>query len=971
MTAARKLIKETVISLFTRAVNFINRYPQLRLYSIAVIKALGLYSIARSFYRRLYSIFRHNALYKRDNISPRAHQIYINLENSIAAYKQGKNLIHPADENINLNNPVTKDCFLKEIADLCRPDLPASSSRKDLQTFIEQRQQKISSSSHLPKLAFVSPLPPAQSGIAACSAEWLPALSMHYDITVIVAQEEVSGAWIVANKPIHDVNWFKINAFSFDRVLYHFGNSVFHIHMFDLLNEIPGVIVLHDFFISNIIEYMEAHGFKTSGLAKSLFHAHGFPAVLECFQDKANAKLVSKYPCNLEIIQKSLGIIVHSDHSRKLAEKWCGKELADNLALIPLSRLPEQVDRQTARRNLNISSDDFIVCSFGHLNSSKLTVRIIKAWINSPMFADCQCHLVFVGSKSYYVPAEELNDILQNIPENRIKITDWVDDEQYKLWLGTADAGVQLRIESRGETSAAVLDCMNYGLATIVNAHGSLAELPEDAVIMLPDNFSDEELINALKNLWQDNDCRAKLGTRAVNFIQTHHGPCKCAAQYAGAIEKYYQQSTAQLPAVIHYAAQISSSFSTQDKIILSSSLANIFPVRMYQKRIFLDISELVKEDLKTGIQRVVRSVLLEFISNPPPGWRIEPVYATTYSPGYYYAYDFISRFLHVDNCFGKDRAIDIYPGDIFLGLSFQTSIVDAQKEYLLKLHRRGIKIFFIVYDLLLKLFPHFFSDAQTGASQKAFEHWLKDVICFDGVICISQAVADDFAKWFKENTLKQHTKFEINWFHLGTDFDNFSPTTGVPENAEDVLRKMSSKVTFLMVGTLEPRKSYSQTLRAFDILWEKGIDVNLVIVGKQGWMIKDLLKSLKTHPERNKHMFWLESASDEYLGKVYAASSCLIAASEAEGFGLPLIEAAQHKLSIIARDIPVFREVAGEYAFYFSGHEGSALADAVEQWLELFKQGRAPSSDNMPWQTWEESTKQLFQCVSGEKKYL
>lgn len=44
-------------------------------------------------------------------------------------------------------------------------------------------------------------------------------------------------------------------------------------------------------------------------------------------------------------------------------------------------------------------------------------------------------------------------------------------------------------------------------------------------------------------------------------------------------------------------------------------------------------------------------------------------------------------------------------------------------------------------------------------------------------------------------------------------------------------------------------------------------------------------------------------------------SSTCLIAASFGEGFGLPLIEAAQHGLPIMARDIAVFREVAKEYA--------------------------------------------------------
>ncbi|WP_115760418.1 glycosyltransferase, partial [Escherichia coli] len=89
-------------------------------------------------------------------------------------------------------------------------------------------------------------------------------------------------------------------------------------------------------------------------------------------------------------------------------------------------------------------------------------------------------------------------------------------------------------------------------------------------------------------------------------------------------------------------------------------------------------------------------------------------------------------------------------------------------------------------------------------------------------------------------------------------------------------------------------------------------------------------------HAERNRRLFWLDGVSDEYLEKIYAASDCLIAASEGEGFGLPLIEAAQHKLPIIARDIPVFREVAGNHALYFSGATPDTLANAVKEWLTL-----------------------------------
>ena len=120
------------------------------------------------------------------------------------------------------------------------------------------------------------------------------------------------------------------------------------------------------------------------------------------------------------------------------------------------------------------------------------------------------------------------------------------------------------------------------------------------------------------------------------------------------------------------------------------------------------------------------------------------------------------------------------------------------------------------------------------------------------------------------------------------------------------------------MVATIEPRKGHHQTLKAFELLWGQGADINLVIVGKQGWLVEELIENIKAHSELNKRLFWQEGISDEYLENIYAESTCLIAASEGEGFGLPLIEAAQKGKPIIARDIKVFREVAGDYAYYF-----------------------------------------------------
>ena len=88
------------------------------------------------------------------------------------------------------------------------------------------------------------------------------------------------------------------------------------------------------------------------------------------------------------------------------------------------------------------------------------------------------------------------------------------------------------------------------------------------------------------------------------------------------------------------------------------------------------------------------------------------------------------------------------------------------------------------------------------------------------------------------------------------------------------------------------------------------------------------------------------------------------LAGIETLGFGLPLIEAARQGLPIIARDIPVFHEVAGDFAFYFPNTDSAALADSLRQWFRLYAEGKAPPSRDMPYLTWAQSTQQLLKVI-------
>jgi glycosyltransferase involved in cell wall biosynthesis len=125
--------------------------------------------------------------------------------------------------------------------------------------------------------------------------------------------------------------------------------------------------------------------------------------------------------------------------------------------------------------------------------------------------------------------------------------------------------------------------------------------------------------------------------------------------------------------------------------------------------------------------------------------------------------------------------------------------------------------------------------------------------------------------------------------------------------------------------------------------------------------MVDALSERINTHAELGKRLFWLDGISDEFLDGIYKASVCLISASEGEGFGLPLIEAAKQGIPILARDLPVFREVAGEHASYFVGLSAEDLSVAVKDWLKRYQLKQVPDSISIPILTWTQSAQQLI----------
>jgi alpha-1,2-rhamnosyltransferase len=210
--------------------------------------------------------------------------------------------------------------------------------------------------------------------------------------------------------------------------------------------------------------------------------------------------------------------------------------------------------------------------------------------------------------------------------------------------------------------------------------------------------------------------------------------------------------------------------------------------------------------------------------------------------------------------------------------------------------------------------------------------------------------VSKSEAKIVKDFLRSKNIDKPIYPIRLGTDI-KISQNIKKP-NGFDV------KDFYLMVGTVEPRKNHLLVLEAFHKIWKENQDFpNLVIAGRFGWKYQSVLDFIMGSPFKDKKLFFIESPPDEELEFLYQNAKALIMASIREGFGLPIVEAmAKHK-PILASDIEVFKEVAGDYPIYFDPYSTDSLIDAIKS----FETGAIkPSLPNITLNTWEDTARDI-----------
>lgn len=340
-------------------------------------------------------------------------------------------------------------------------------------------------------------------------------------------------------------------------------------------------------------------------------------------------------------------------------------------------------------------------------------------------------------------------------------------------------------------------------------------------------------------------------------------------------------------------------------------------------RQLLVDVSTIIQHDAGTGIQRVVRAIWLQLLATDLPGVRLVPVFATVKRGYCEAAPDFLTTGMPE-----RPVPIRVAAGDMFLGLDLAAHRLWRHRRQVAGWKRRGAVLHILVYDMLPLTHPHWFPES-TGRN---FRRWMKILLRHaDQLICISATVAGEARRWLDAHGGGRGAAIRIARIGLSGDLSASAPSRGITPAGRALLRRMEEGSAVLMVGTIEPRKAHDRVIDAMDWLWALREDAPmLVIAGRPGWRTESLQQRLLAHPLKDEKLFWLDDASDELLAEFYRRAALVCVPSYAEGYGLPVAEALDQGRKVLARDLPVFRELARPGLYFFPSDDPPQLAAAL-----------------------------------------
>ncbi len=208
------------------------------------------------------------------------------------------------------------------------------------------------------------------------------------------------------------------------------------------------------------------------------------------------------------------------------------------------------------------------------------------------------------------------------------------------------------------------------------------------------------------------------------------------------------------------------------------------------------------------------------------------------------------------------------------------------------------------VHDLYPYDFPESFNPFNGLCKRMFLKHC---VHACDAVACVSEETRQSLERRFPELPLRVPVRLVHN-------YADFPSLIGIPPTNGD------PRPFLLTVAQHQPNKRLGLLLQAFSHLRDRSLvhsGLRLLVVGSEG-AESEALKNLSGLLHLEDSVRWLPQISDRELVWLYQNCEVFIASSHIEGFCLPLLESLFFNCRIVASDIPIFHEIAGNIPVFF-----------------------------------------------------
>lgn len=232
-------------------------------------------------------------------------------------------------------------------------------------------------------------------------------------------------------------------------------------------------------------------------------------------------------------------------------------------------------------------------------------------------------------------------------------------------------------------------------------------------------------------------------------------------------------------------------------------------------------------------------------------------------------------------------------------------------------LTRNNLRPVFLVHDLIPITHPQYCRVGEAGRHSGRMRHLLESA---EGVIANSQDTLDQLCQFATSQSLPPPKQKIVAL--LGTEAQQIAATSA----------DCPARPYFVVIGTIEARKNHLLLLK----IWQRLVQdlgekaPTLLLIGQRGWEIDEVAQILDRDLSLQGHVIELGRCSDSQMVGLLAGARALLMPSFAEGFGIPVIEALQSGTPVIASDLGVFREVAGDIPLYLSPDDPAAWTQAI-----------------------------------------